>query len=225
MARHFLVVAVSTITLVAALSAQQPPTSQPDHMQHRFDDPARFAKSFDDPARDGWQLPARVIQALELKPGMKVADIGAGTGYFTFRIAPKVPEGKVLGVDIQPQMLAMLRRTAERRGVKNVEPVRGREDDPNLPEAGVDVALMVDAYHEFDHPREMMQGIVRGLKPGGRVVLVEYRAEDPDVPIKPLHKMSEAQAVKEMAAVGLKHLKTHADLPRQHVMVFQKPAE
>ena len=106
--------------------------------------------------------------------------------------------------------------------MKNVEPVLGKVDDPNLPGGAVDVALLVDAYHEFDHPREMMTGIVRALKPGGRVVLVEYRGEDPDVPIKPLHKMTEAQAKKEMAAVGLGHVKTFEDLPRQHVMVFQK---
>ena len=175
--------------------------------------------------REEEERPAKLIELMDLRATDVVADVGAGTGYFTFRIAPHVPEGKVLAVDVQPQMLAMLRRASERRGVKNVEPLRGKPDDPNLPEAVVDVALMVDAYHEFEHPREMMQGLVRGLKPGGRVVLVEYRAEDPDVPIKPLHKMSEAQAVKEMAAVGLKHLRTHADLPRQHVMIFQKPGE
>jgi ubiquinone/menaquinone biosynthesis C-methylase UbiE len=177
------------------------------------------------PEREQEEQPQKLIELMELRPADVVADIGAGTGYFSFRIARHVPEGKVLAVDIQPQMLDMLRRAAERRGVKNVEPVRGTTDDPKLPDGGADVALMVDAYHEFDQPREMMQGIVRGLKPGGRVVLVEYRAEDPEVPIKPLHKMTEAQAVKEMAAVGLKHVKTHADLPRQHVMIFQKPAE
>ena len=131
----------------------------------------------------------------------------------------------MLAVDIQQEMLDLLRDAAAKRGVKNVEPVLGKVDDPNLPAGQVDVALMVDAYHEFDHPREMMEGIVKGLKPGGRVVLVEYRGEDPEVPIKPLHKMTEAQAKKEMAAVGLRHLKTHPDLPRQHVMVFQKPAK
>jgi ubiquinone/menaquinone biosynthesis C-methylase UbiE len=138
-------------------------------------------------------------------------------------MAAKVPGGKVLAVDIQPEMLDLLRDASKARAVKNVEPVLGKVDDPCLPPASVDVALMVDAYHEFDHPREMMEGIVRGLKVGGRVVLVEYRAEDPDVPIKPLHKMTEAQAKKEMAAVGLQHVKTLPDLPRQHVMIFRKP--
>jgi ubiquinone/menaquinone biosynthesis C-methylase UbiE len=175
--------------------------------------------------REDEERPQKLVALMNLRPADVVADIGAGTGYFSFRIAPKVPEGRVLAVDIQPEMLDLLRAGAAERGVDNVEPVLGKIDDPNLPAGKVDVALMVDAYHEFDHPREMMEGVVRGLKPGGRVVLVEYRGEDLNVPIKPLHKMTEAQAKKEMAAVGLKHVKTHPDLPRQHVMVFQKPAE
>ena len=174
--------------------------------------------------REAEERPAKLVELMELRPTDVVADIGAGTGYFSFRIAAKVPEGKVLGVDIQPEMIELLRRAARDRGVANVQPVLGKVDDPNLPESAVDVALMVDAYHEFDHPREMMEGVVRGLRPGGRVVLVEYRGEDPDVPIKPLHKMTEAQAKKEMAAVGLEHVKTLGDLPRQHVLIFRKPS-
>ena len=174
------------------------------------------------PEREREEEPQKLIELMGLRPADVVADIGAGTGYFTFRIAAKVPGGKVLAVEVQPEMLDLLKDAAARRGVKNVEPVPGKVDDPNLPEGAVDAALLVDAYHEFDHPREMMSGIVRALKPGGRVVLVEYRGEDPDVPIKPLHKMTEAQAKKEMAAVGLGHVKTFADLPRQHVMIFQK---
>jgi ubiquinone/menaquinone biosynthesis C-methylase UbiE len=173
--------------------------------------------------REEEEQPQKLVELMALRPAEVVADIGAGTGYFSFRMAAKVPDGKVLAVDIQQEMLDLLKQAARSRGVKNVEPVLGKIDDPCLPPASVDVALMVDAYHEFDHPREMMEGIVRGLKPGGRVVLVEYRAEDPDVPIKPLHKMTEAQAKKELAAVGLEHVKTHPDLPRQHVMIFRKP--
>ena len=176
------------------------------------------------PEREGEERPEKLVGMMELRPADVVADIGAGTGYFSFRLAAKVNAGKVLAVDIQPEMLDLLKQAAAARNVTNVEPVLGRIDDPNLPAAAVDVALMVDAYHEFDHPREMMQGIVRALKPGGRVVLVEYRGEDPEVPIKPLHKMTEAQAKKEMAAVGLEHVKTLSDLPRQHVLVFRKPA-
>ena len=174
------------------------------------------------PEREEEEEPQKLVELMALRPSDVVADIGAGTGYFSFRLAAKVPEGKVLAVDIQQEMLDLLKAAAKERGVKNVEPVLGKVDDPNLPEAAVDAVLMVDAYHEFDHPREMMEAIVRALEPGGRVMLVEYRGEDPEVPIKPLHKMTEAQAKKEMAAVGLGHVKTFKDLPRQHVMVFQK---
>ena len=197
------------------------------HHDH-FGNPEHFAdylKRLEEPARAEWQKPAEVLRALRLQQADLVADIGAGTGYFSFRMAVKVPDGKVLAVDIQPEMLELLKRAAQARDVTNVEPVLGKVDDPQLPEGGVDVALLVDAYHEFDHPLEMMRGIVRGLRPGGRVVLVEYRGEDPDVPIKPLHKMTETQAKKEMAAVGLKHVQTLEDLPRQHVMIFRKPLE
>ena len=174
------------------------------------------------PEREEEEQPQKLLELMALKATDVVADIGAGTGYFSFRIARRVPQGKVLAVDIQQEMLDLLKKRAASLGVKNVEPLLGKVDDPNLPESAVDAVLLVDAYHEFDHPREMMQGIVRGLKPTGRVVLVEYRGEDPDVPIKPLHKMTEAQAKKEMAAVGLEHLKTYNDLPHQHVMIFGK---
>jgi len=174
------------------------------------------------PDREKEEQPRKAIELLGLKPTDVVADIGAGTGYFSFRIAKKIPDGKVLAVDIQPQMLRFIRNTAQSRGVTNVEPVLGKIDDPNLPENAVDIALMVDAYHEFDHPREMMLAIVKSLKPGGRVIDIEYRGEDPEINIKPHHKMTEAQARKEMAAVGLRFVKTFDDLPQQHLMVFRK---
>ena len=176
------------------------------------------------PEREREEAPAALVKALDLKPTDTAADIGAGTGYFTFRMAEKVPQGRVLAVDIQPEMLALLDAGEKERGLTNVEPVLGKVDDPKLPENAVDLVLMVDAYHEFDHPREMMMGIVKSLKPGGRVALVEYRGEDPSVPIKPLHKMTEAQAIKEMAAVGLQHAGTDESLPIQHLMFFRKPA-
>lgn len=173
--------------------------------------------------REAEEAPGKAIALMDLRPTDVVADIGAGTGYFSLRIAPRVPRGKVLAEDIEPAMLNDIRRNARRAGVANIEPILGTVEDPRLPEAGVDVVLMVDAYHEFDHPREMMEAIVRALRPGGRVVDLEYRAEDPNVAIKPHHKMTEAQAVKEMRAVGLEHLVTHEDLPQQHLMVFRKP--
>ena len=177
------------------------------------------------PEREHEEKPSLVVEMMELKPTDVVADIGAGTGYFTFLMAPKVPQGKVLAVDIQQEMLDLLAARAKQLGLKNVEGVLGAEDDPKLPASAVDVVLMVDAYHEFSQPREMMESIVRSLKPGGRVVLIEYRGEDPKVNIKPHHKMTEAQAIKEMSAVGLKHVATKEDLPLQHMMIFAKAAE
>ena len=168
--------------------------------------------------------PDAVVKAMALAPDAKVADIGAGTGYFSLRIAPKVPEGRVYAVDIQPEMLAILRKRTERQGIGNVLPVRGKTDDPMLPDETIDAVLMVDAYHEFAYPFEMMRGIVRSLRPGGRVYLVEYRGEDPRIPIKPLHKMTQRQAIKELEAVGLRWRETKDLLPTQHFMVFEKPA-
>jgi 2-polyprenyl-3-methyl-5-hydroxy-6-metoxy-1,4-benzoquinol methylase len=160
------------------------------------------------PTRELEEQPRKAIELMELKETDVVADIGAGSGYFSFRMAAKVPKGKVLAVDIQQEMLDVVNADAKKKGIENVETILGTVEDPKLPEGAVDVALMVDAYHEFDHPREMMDGIARGLKPGGRVVLVEYRAEDPNVRIKPHHKMSQEQAKKEMAAAGLAFVKT-----------------
>lgn len=163
-----------------------------------------------------------LLRELKLKPTDVVADIGAGTGFFTFRISPLVPKGKVLAVDIQPEMLAALRETKTRTKATNVEPVQGTTQNPNLPANSVDLVLIVDAYHEFDHPREMMRSIRQSLTPNGRVALVEYRAEDPNVPIKRIHKMSVAQARREMAAVGLELADTVETLPQQHLMFFRR---
>lgn len=165
-----------------------------------------------------------LLANLPLAPDSVVADIGAGTGYFSLPIAGRVPSGRVLAVDIQPEMLAIVARRARAAGLANVVPLQATETDPRLPAGTVDVVLMVDAYHEFSHPWEVMQGVVRGLKPGGRVVLIEYRAEDPEVPILPLHKMTETQARREMKAVGLEWVETRDFLPQQHYLVFRKPA-
>ena len=137
-----------------------------------------------------------LVERLPLEPDDVVADIGAGTGYFSFPVAARVPEGRVLAVDIQPEMLAIIEQRGRERGIDNVEPVLGTLTDPRLPPGAVDLIFIVDAYHEFSHPREMAVAMFEALRPGGKLVLVEYRAEDPTVPIKPLHKMSEAQAKK-----------------------------
>jgi SAM-dependent methyltransferase len=169
------------------------------------------------------EKPTLVMRSLDLKPTDTIADIGAGTGYFSFRMAKLVPKGRVLAVDIQPEMIDILNFLKQDQKITNVEPVLGTETSANLPANQVDLALMVDAYHEFNYPREMMSNIVTALKPGGRVVLVEYRGENPFIPIKGLHKMTQKQVKKEMAAVGLKWVETKDNLPQQHILVFTKP--
>ncbi len=164
-----------------------------------------------------------LVNQLKVKPADTVADIGAGTGYFSRRLAPRVgPKGAVLAVDIQPEMLDLLNRNMAEAAVTNVRPILGSLTDPKLPPNSVDLVLMVDVYHEFDHPWEMMRAITRSLKPNGRVVFVEFRAEDPTVPIKPLHKMTEAQVKKEIALFPLEWVETIRVLPRQHIIVFRK---
>ncbi len=176
------------------------------------------------PERAWEERPDIVLQAMELNPTDVVADIGAGTGYFTFRIAERVPKGKVYAVDIQPEMLNFIKERMQEKRMPNIIPTLGAEQNPNLPENSLDKVLLVDAYHEFEYPYEMMQAIFKSLKVGGRVIQVEYRAEDEAVPIKPLHKMGEAQAKKEMQAVGLRWITTKSGLPWQHILIFEKPA-
>ncbi len=174
--------------------------------------------------REQEERPDLVLKALQLRPGDLVADIGCGTGYFSWRMAQAIGEkGLVYGVEIQKEMLALLDAQMKHRGVQNVQGVQGTTTDPKLP-GPVDLVLMVDVYHEFDQPFEMMESICKQLKPGGRVVFIEYRGEDPSVPIKPLHKMTEAQVKKEMAAQPLEHIETIKTLPRQHLIVFRKKA-
>lgn len=175
------------------------------------------------PERIQEEQPDEVVANMTLEPDHVVADIGAGSGYFSFRIAKLVPEGKVLAVDIQPEMLALLEHQKTINKVTNIEGVLGQIDDPNLPPNSIDSAIMVDAYHEFSHPFEMINGIYNALKPGGRIFLIEYRGEDDSVPIRPLHKMTEEQVVKEMAVFGLEWTDTLDFLPWQHMMIFTKP--
>ncbi|MDB5964617.1 MAG: hypothetical protein JWQ72_1117 [Polaromonas sp.] len=164
-----------------------------------------------------------LLRELGLAPGMNVADVGAGTGYYARRMAPLVaPGGTVYAVDVQPEMVRMLDSLAKKAGLSNIRPVLGGERDVGLAAASIDLALMVDVYHELEFPYEVMESLVRALKPGGRVVYVEYRAEDPRVPIKALHKMSEAQIRREAAVHALVHERTAATLPWQHVVVFRK---
>ena len=175
------------------------------------------------PTREREERTDLLIEALPLAPDSVVADIGAGTGYFAFPIARRVPDGRVLAVDIQQEMLDIIEaRKAEGR-VTNIDTVLSTPDNTRLPEGQVDVILIVDAYHEFSDPLAMGRSMARALRSGGRLVLIEYRKEDPTVPIKPLHKMTEAQARREMAALGLEFERNDDFLPQQHFLVFVKP--
>ncbi len=182
----------------------------------------RGAAWLERPEREREERPEVVIDALRLRPQDVVADLGAGTGYFTFRSAPRVPRGRVYAVDIQPEMLTVVERRADAEGVPNVVSVLGTEQDPGLAPASVDVTLLVDSYHEFSYPAEMLAAIRRATRPGGRLVLVEYRAEDPDSPIRPLHTMTEAQVRREVEASGFRFVENVPGLPLQHILVFAR---
>lgn len=175
------------------------------------------------PTREREERTDLFIQSLPVDSDDVVADIGAGTGFFSFPVAERVSDGKVLAVDIQPEMLAIIEQRKREAGVENVETVLGTVTDPGLPEGAVDLIFIVDAYHEFSHPREMGQAMFRALKPGGRLVLLEYRGEDPTVPIKLLHKMTEAQVRRELGSIGFEWSRTEDFLPQQHFLVFEKP--
>ena len=179
----------------------------------------------DRPSREAEERTDKLVAELRhrLKPDAVVADIGAGSGYFTFKLAPLVPQGKVVAEDIDADLLKIVERKKAAAHVGNVVTVLGTTTDPELPAGGVDAVLLVDTYHEWDHPFEMMTTILRELKPGGRVYQVEYRGEDSTVQILPHHKMTVAQARKEMAAAGLRWVETVDDLPQQHVIVYEKP--
>jgi ubiquinone/menaquinone biosynthesis C-methylase UbiE len=172
--------------------------------------------------RDREENPQLLVEALELKPTDVVADIGAGTGYMSFKIAGEVPNGKVLAVDVQPEMIQILGDRISKSAVTNIQPILSTEQDPQLTPNSINLAIFVDVYHELTYPREVMNNVAKALKSNGRIALVEYRAEDPLVFIKPHHKMSQAQTRKEMNALGLQWLETKSMLPQQHLMLFTR---
>jgi ubiquinone/menaquinone biosynthesis C-methylase UbiE len=175
------------------------------------------------PERDEEENTSDSFVQLQLTEGITVCDMGCGNGYWTLPIARKVgQQGRVLAVDIQREMLLKLQARAGKAKIKNVEPILGKIDDPNLPAAEVDLLLMVDVYHEFSHPESMLWSIRRSLKPEGVVGLLEYREEDPTVPIKPLHKMSKSQIIKEYQQNGFKLVREYNGLPWQHLMFFAR---
>ena len=175
------------------------------------------------PEREAEEAPDAALDAIGIDKSAVVADIGAGVGYFTWRLAARVgPEGKVYAVDIQPAMLGRLRQNMAERKLSNYEAVLGAEDDPRLPAGRIDLALLVDVYHEFSQPQAMLRKIRASLTPGGRMVLLEYRKEDPQVPILPAHKMSVAEVKAEIEPEGFKLEKSLESLPRQHILIFRK---
>ena len=229
------------LTCLALLSSTtafaQTPKTAPLYEERKIHDPNGIGKFFkgreiahvmgyqaagwlERPEREKEENTTKLIESLKLKPHMIVADVGAGSGYLSFRMAPLLPKGKVLAVDIQKEMIKIINAKSKQKTLQNVETILSTEKDPKLPENSVDMIIMVDVYHEFEFPYEMMSDIAKCMKPGGRVVLVEYRKEDPTVPIKEVHKMSQVQARKEVeqAEFGLKWTETIDVLPRQHIL-------
>ena len=176
------------------------------------------------PERESEEAPARAIAALKIPRGATVADIGAGSGYYTERLAKTVGEtGRVYATDIQPEMLALIQRKIDAQKIANIELVLGTETEARLPENAIDLAIMVDVYHELARPQVFLESVKRALKPGGRLVLLEYRKEDPRVPIKLEHKMSVREARQELEASGYRFERVIDVLPWQHILVFVDP--
>ena len=175
------------------------------------------------PEREEEEQPDRALSEIGIAKGSTVADIGAGSGAIAWRLAERVgPTGKVYANDIQPRMLELLRQNMTQRKIANVETVLGAVDDPKLPPSSVDLELMIDVYHEFSHPQEMLRHLRESLKPGGRMVLLEYRGEDPAIPILPEHKMTVAMVKAEVEPEGFRLDRTIEALPRQHILIFKK---
>jgi len=175
------------------------------------------------PERVQEEDPERALNVLKIAKGSSVADVGAGSGYWTVKLAERVgPDGKVFSTDLQPQMLEILGRRLTAGGIANVTLVQGAVDDPKLPTVSVDLALMVDVYHELSQPQAMLRGLREALKPGGRLVLLEYRKEDPSIPIKFEHKMSVAEAKLEVEHEGFTLAEVNEALPWQHILIFKK---
>lgn len=244
--RHFVLLSV-VLWIFPPLRADEPTkTVDPKHPGYEFrenHDPNGLGKFYmgreiaqvmghqaadwlERPEREKEEQPSKLIEALKVKDGEVIADIGAGSGYYSFRLSKLVgAKGKILAVDIQPEMLDIIRKRMKERKVTNIEPIQGTVTDPKLPTNSVDTILMVDVYHEFDHPFEMTVAMVKALKPGGRMVFVEFRMEDPDVPIKLVHKMTQKQVLKEMEPHPLRWVKTMDVLPWQHIIIFEKKRE
>jgi ubiquinone/menaquinone biosynthesis C-methylase UbiE len=214
---------LATVALAATLAAQQPGVHPVSGRAYALTMGVQGAPWLERAEREREEDPDLAIRLLRIQKGWTVADVGAGSGYITLRLARAVgPMGKVYANDIQPGMLDLLQKNVAKAKMSNVIPVLGTIDDPKLPAGSVDLAIMVDVYHEFSQPQKMLQGLRDALKPDGRLVLLEYRAEDPDVPILREHKMSKAQVKQELEHEGFKQSRVFDDLPWQHLFIFSK---
>jgi ubiquinone/menaquinone biosynthesis C-methylase UbiE len=210
--------------LIATLVAQQPGVHPISGRVYALPMGVAGAPWLDRAEREREEDPDLAMRLIRVERGSTVADLGAGSGYFTVRLARAVGAGgKVYAVDIQQGMLDLLKRAAAQERLTNVIPVLAAEDDPRLPAASVDLVLMVDVYHELAAPQTTLAHLKRALKPGGRLVLLEYRAEDPAVPIRPEHKMTKAQVKLEVEHEGFRQQRVYDDLPRQHLIVYTRP--
>ena len=208
--------AAALLLLAAFAAAAQAPHP---HAQHRFGDAERWAHVFDDPKRDGWQKPHEVIQALALKPDAVVADIGAGTGYFSVRLANLLPEGRVYGVDVEPDMVKYLSERARREKRENMIAVAAAPDDPRLPEK-VDLALMVDVYHHVDDRERYFRKLRGSLRPAGRVAIIDFRMDSPEGPPRAA-RVPPQRVISELKKAGYALSEEHGFLPNQYFLVFK----
>jgi len=208
-------VLLGSIAWLAGPAAAQSPHTH----QHSFDDAEKWAHVFDDPKRDAWQKPHEVIQALALKPDAVIADIGSGTGYFAVRFANMVPQGRVYGVDIEPDMIKYLGERAKREKRDNVTAIAGAPDDPHLPEKA-DLVLMVDVFHHVDERERYFRKLRASLKPGGRIAIIDFRLDSPEGP-PPAARVAPERVLAELKAAGYALARQHGFLPNQYFLVFE----
>jgi predicted methyltransferase len=207
----------STQLLARHAAAQSPHTHQ-----HSFGDADKWAQIFDDPKRDAWQKPHEVIQALALKPDAVIADIGAGTGYFSARLANMVPKGRVYAVDTEPDMVKHLAERAKREGLKNLSAVAGKPDDPRLPQKA-DLALLVDVYHHIENREPYFRKLSGSLKPDGRIAVIDFRMDSPHGPPK-VTRIAPERVKAELKNAGYELAQEHSFLPNQYFLVFRRAA-
>jgi cyclopropane fatty-acyl-phospholipid synthase-like methyltransferase len=217
-ARAFASVAVLGTCVAGGAVAADSPHHHSGGFHHSFSQAELWAKEFDDPRREAWQKPDQVLDALGLDRNALVADIGAGTGYFSMRLAKRVPDGKVFAVDVEPDMLRYLGERAHREHLNNVIPVVANDASPNIPEP-VDVILVVDTYHHIDDRRAYFAGLRKSLRPQGRLAIVDFKLDSPEGP-PPAHRISAERVTEELKAAGYSLVTAHAFLPRQYFLVF-----